>query len=168
LDGSSGRHRRIKTCLNDGDAEGFIVGVKEGIMLGMSEGVLLGLELGAELGRPDSVVDPDVDGRREGAGVGSMDSVGETEGEKVGESDGDADGRREGGSDGSMDSVGDTVGEKEGKSVGACVGAIHWVSKALQFDKRCYPPSTSTNESDDCSFLIAIHRPLREPRSTFE
>jgi hypothetical protein len=39
--------------------EGFVVGVKEGIMLGMTEGILLGLELGAELGRPDSVGDPE-------------------------------------------------------------------------------------------------------------
>jgi hypothetical protein len=68
---------------------------------------------------------------------------------------------------GAMDSVGDTVGEKEGESVGACVGAIHWFSKPLQFDKR-YPPSTSTDDSDDCSLLTAIHRPLREPLSTFE
>jgi hypothetical protein len=46
----------------------------------MTEGVLLSLELGAELGRPDSVGDPEGAPLREGVVDGSMDSVGDTEG----------------------------------------------------------------------------------------
>jgi hypothetical protein len=61
-----------------------------------------------------------VDGRREGALLadGSMDSVGDTEGERLGRNDGCVDGPGEGVAVGSMDSVGDPEGEKEGDSVG--------------------------------------------------
>jgi hypothetical protein len=63
-----------------GPPEGFVVGTFEGIIvLGMSEGMLLGLELGLFEG-----CSLDQEGLVEGAELGRPDSVGEPEGVPVG------------------------------------------------------------------------------------
>ena len=98
-----------------------------------------------------------MDGPREGVSVGSIDSVGDTEGERL--IDGDADGPRE--ADGSMDSVGDAEGGKEGDSVGACVGAMHWSSKSLQLTTgaRHRPRLTTLTIPSHAEFFPTIMLP---------